>query len=381
MMNVVKAIRGAVISAPDLKEFRASIFTGALCILAGLGLMPVSKGLCQQPPAAPPVVHAQKPPVPLPAPPSAEDEDDQPLPGDWGPELLYGMLSSPNEESAFELLRASFAAGPAIIPQLTEALKDDRTAEFAAQSIAYIGGEKALPVLEKLLSDPRDLNLRRFTYGALAEFDSPQATDILFDAIDKSDDEPDRTVTEAAVIALTVRTDPAVISRLRDSEKKLQDVVIRDDLDNARTVIAERAKYLASSQGMKAGGSVDSAVRTYFLPALEPAPQAPAPVAAPLNRGLGKPAAAPATHSFKPTPSLVTVDVRSVTLAPDKNRALARVLFQDPTAMAYYDFVLEKRDGNWRLASVWLGPEMEKPGTRDTGQGTQATGPGAEHSK
>ncbi len=33
------------------------------------------------------------------------------------------------------------------------------------------------------------------------EFDSPQATDILFDAIDKSDNEPDRTVTEAAVIA------------------------------------------------------------------------------------------------------------------------------------------------------------------------------------
>ncbi len=68
-----------------------------------------------------------------------------------------------------------------------------------------------------------------------------------------------------------MRTDPAVISRLADSEKKLQDVVIRDDLDNARTVIAERAKYLASSQGMKAGGSVESAVRTYFLPALEPA--------------------------------------------------------------------------------------------------------------
>ncbi len=100
--------------------------------------------------------------------PRLTDEDDQPLPGDWGPELLYGILSSPNEEAQFGLLRATFAAGPAIIPQLTEALKDDRTAEYAAQSMAYIGGEKALPVLGKLLSDPRDFNLRRFTYGALA---------------------------------------------------------------------------------------------------------------------------------------------------------------------------------------------------------------------
>ncbi len=105
------------------------------------------------------------------------------------------------------MLRATFAAGPAIIPQLAAALKDDRTAEYAAQSLAYIGGDQALPILWKLLSDPRDLNLRRFTYGALAEFDSPQATDMLFDVINKSDDEPDRTVTEAAVIALTVRTD------------------------------------------------------------------------------------------------------------------------------------------------------------------------------
>ena len=377
MMNVVEAIRGAAISASNVKKCRAIIFAGAMCIYAGLGLMPGRTAFCQQPPAAPPVVHAQKPPVASPAPPAAEDQDDQPLPGDWGPELLYGMLSSPNEESAFELLRASFAAGPAIIPQLTEALKDDRTAEFAAQSIAYIGGEKALPVLEKLLSDPRDLNLRRFTYGALAEFGSPQATDILFDAIDKSDNEPDRTVTEAAVIALTVRTDPTVLSRLSDSEKKLQDVVIRDDLDNARTVIEERAKYLASSQGMKAGGSVDSAVRIYFIPALEPAGQAPAPVAPPLHRGVGKAAAAPAAHSLKQPASLVAVDVRSVTLSPDKNRALARVLFQDPTAMAYYDFVLEKRNGNWTLSSVWLGPEMEKPGTGDTGQGTRVTGPEA----
>jgi hypothetical protein len=54
------------------------------------------------------------------------------------------------------------------------------------------------------------------------------------------------------------------------------------------------------------------------------------------------------------------VEVRSVTFSPDKNRALARVVFEDPTAVAYYDFVLQKRLGDWTLASVWLGPEVEK---------------------
>jgi hypothetical protein len=361
-----------------VKKRRVSLYAGALCLWAAICLFPAGTGFCQQP-VKPQPVQPQKPPAPTTAPPAAIDEDEQPLPGDWGPELLYGILSSPNEEAQFGLLRATFAAGPAIIPQLIEALKDDRTAEYAAQSLAYIGGEQALPILEKLLSDTRDLNLRRFTYGALGEFDSPQATDILFDVINKSDDEPDRTVTEAAVIALTVRTDPAVLSRLIDSEKKLQDVVIRDDLDNARMVIEERAKYLESARGKKSGGSIESAVRTYFLPALEPSSEPPAPAAPPLNKGLGKTPAAPATHSLKlPTP-MVTVDVRSVTLSPDKNRALARVLFQDPTAMAFYDFVLEKRMGNWTLASVWLGPEMEKPGTRDTNHGTRDTEPEAAH--
>jgi hypothetical protein len=287
----------------------------------------------------------------------ANAEPEQPLPGDWAPELLDAILSSPNEEARFALLRATFAAGPAIIPHLALALKDDRTAEYAAQSLAYIGGEQALPVLWKLLSDPRDLNLRRFTYGALAEFDSPQATDLLLDVINKSDNEPDRTVTECAVIALTVRTDTALLPRLIALEKKLQDVVIRDDLDNARTVIEERAKYLASLEGKKSGGSIESAVRTYFIPALEP-PPAPEPAApSPAGKGVGK---APATPSLENPRPPVSVDVRSVTLSPDGNRALARVVFQDPTSMAYYDFVLQKRFGNWTLASVWLGPEVEK---------------------
>jgi hypothetical protein len=302
-----------------------------------------------------------------------DDEQDQPLPGDWGPELLDGILSSPNEEAQFGLVRATFAAGPAMIPHLTAALKDDRTAEYAAESLAYIGGDQVLPVLWKLLSDPRDLNLRRFTYGALAEFDSPQATDILFDVINKSDDEPDRTVTECAVIALTVRSDTTLLPRLVASEKKLQDVVIRDDLDNARTVIEERARYLASPEGKKSGGSVESAVRTYFLPALEqpPAPETGSTLLAAKNAGR-----APAAPSPAKSHPLVSVDVRSVTLSPDHNRALARVVFEDPTAMAYYDFVLQKRLGNWTLASVWLGPEVEKPGvgTRGTGHGAPDSG-------
>ena len=301
--------------------------------------------------------------APSPAPTAAPADQDQVLPGDWGPELLYGVLSSPNEEAQYSLLRATFAAGPAIIPQLAEALKDDRTAEYAAQSLAFIGGEQSLPILWKLLSDPRDLNLRRFTYGALAEYDSPQATDVLFAAINKSDAEPDRTVTEAALIALTVRTDTALAPRLLEAEKKLQDVVIRDDLANARTVIEERAKYLASPEGKKAGGSIEAAVRTYFIPALQPPPGEPPKPASSIGKTEAK---TPAPSAVAPARPAVSVSVRSITLSPDKNRALTRVAFEDPSAVAYYDFVLQKRSGDWTLASVWLGPEMEKPSVKGT---------------
>lgn len=333
-------------------------YASALCLASVVGFFPAGSGWCQQAPAKPQSVKPQNAPPANPAP-EVTDDEDQPVPGDWGPALLYSILSSPNEEAQFGLLRATFAAGPVIVPQLGEALKDDRTAEFAAQSLAYIGGEKALPLLWRLLSDPRDLNLRRFTYGALAEFDSPQATDILFDAINKSDNEPDRTVTESAVIALTVRTDQALIPRLLAAEKKLQDVVIRDDVDNARAVISERAKYMASPQGKHAGGSIESAVRTYFIPALEPQSASAAPAASPARNVAGK---EPPAHSFARPRPLITVEVRSVTFSPDKNRALARVVFADPSAMAFYDFVLEKRYGDWTLASVWLGPEVDKPG-------------------
>ena len=368
MMNAMEVIGRGLAPAPIVKKRGVEMYAGALCFCVGLGLFTAGSLFGQQP-TPPPAAAAQKPQTANPATPAAVDEGEQPLPGDWGPELLYGILNSPNQEAQFGLMRAAFAAGPAIIPLLTEALKDDRTAEFAAQSIAFIGTQDALPVLEKLVSDPRDLNLRRFTYGALGEFDSPQATDMLFDVINKSDSEPDRTVTEAAIIALTVRTDPSVLTRINDAEKKLQDIVIHDDLDNARMVIEERAKFLASARGKKSGISIDAAVRTYFLPALEQPSEPPTPPAPTSKSTLGKTPPAPAPPALKiPTPG-VTVEVRSVTLSPDKDRALARVVFQDPTAIAFYDFVLQKHLGNWELASVWLGPEMEKPASRETGQG------------
>jgi hypothetical protein len=366
MTKIAEAVGRATPRKPMMKRRAARSYAGALCLCAGLCLLPGVAGFSQQPPVKPP-----KEPAPSPASAVAGAGQERPLPGDWAAELLDTILSSPNEEAQFGLLRATFAAGPDIIPQLTAALKDDRTAEYAAQSLAYIGGEQALPILWKLLSDPRDLNLRRFTYGALAEYDSPQATDLLFDVINKSDNEPDRTVTESAVIALTVRTDATLLPRLLASEKKLQDVVIRDDLDNARAVIEERAKYLASPEGKKSGGSIESAVRTYFMPALQPPPAMETGAPFPDKKSAAKAPTAPPLGKSQP---LVLVDVRSVTLSPDKSRALARVVFEDPTAIAYYDFVLQKHLGNWGLASVWLGPEVEKPGL-----GTRDSGPGVPH--
>jgi len=352
MTKAEEAMGRATACKSMMRKRRSRSCADAPCLCAGLCLLATVAAFSQQTPVKP-----REEPAPRSAPAEASAEQEQPLPGDWAPELLDAILSSPNEEAQYGLLRATFAAGPAIIPQLTAALKDDRTAEYAAQSLAYIGGDQALPILWKLLSDPRDLNLRRFTYGALAEYDSPQATDALFDVIDKSDNEPDRTVTESAVIALTVRTDTALLPRLLASEKKLQDVVIRDDLDNACAVIEERAKYLASPEGKKSGGSIESAVRTYFIPALEPPPAPETGGTSPDKKSVGKAPTAPSPGKSRP---LVSVDVRSVTLSPDRNRALARVVFEDPTAMAYYDFVLQKRFGNWTLASVWLGPEVEK---------------------
>ena len=51
------------------------------------------------------------------APPTPQDEDDV-LTGDWAPELLDAILSSPNQGAHDALMDATFAAGPSILPQL-----------------------------------------------------------------------------------------------------------------------------------------------------------------------------------------------------------------------------------------------------------------------
>lgn len=279
------------------------------------------------------------------APPANERSKSSPPAGDWAPELLDAILSSPNPEAHDALLRAAFAAGPAIVPQLEAALPDDRTAEFAAQSLALIGGEKAAQALRKLVSDPRDLNLRRFYYGALADSEDAEATGVLLQVIVRSDDEPDRTVTEAAILALTVRSDPSLVPKLREARAKVHDVVIRDDLDDAIAIISRRARLSPAARGPQA--TVEQAVRTYFAPALGSPP-------APARR-------VPRTRDRpQPPPPLVTVKVEHLTFSPEKNRALARVIFEDPSARALYDMVLQKGAGGWSVASVWLNSEVEK---------------------
>jgi hypothetical protein len=151
-------------------------------------------------------------------------------------------------------------------------------------------------------------------------------------------------------------------------------------------VIRERARYLASPRGRNLEGSLQQAVRTYFMPALEEAgiepPTRPAAAKSTSDkvpdrtlpghanhtrdtnrRPAGQTGAPPRREqkSGEQKPAF-KVEIRSLTFSPDKNRALARVSFEDSSAVAYYDMVLQRRAGNWELASVWLGPEVEKPG-------------------
>jgi len=267
--------------------------------------------------------------------------DDQP-PDDWAPALLDTILSSSNSSAAESLYDAAFAAGPDLIPQLQAALKDDRTAEFAAQCLAFDGGPKAMETLQTLVSDRRDLDLRRFYLGSLGEYRDPAITQLLLNAVAKSDQEPDRTVTEAAVWALSVRSDAALAAQLRQAETKLVDVVIREDVDNAAQVIEGRAHYLASAEGKGAGSSVDQAVRAYFIAAL-------------------RPETASARRAGTAQPQGPTAEVRHLVFTPDKTRALAHVVFDDPEGTANYDMVLQKQLGDWNVVSVWLGTEVDKP--------------------
>ncbi len=306
------------------------------------------------------------------------------------------------------MLDAAFAAGPEMVPKLKRALDDDRTAEFAAQALAYIGGPDAIKLLAALMNDKRDLNLRRFFYGALSEYRSPEATKALLDAIARADAEPDRTVTEAAILAFSTRTDPAVIPQLREAESKIRDVVLHDDLDNVAEVIQKRAHDLSAPAPASGGtgpgagaitgppgapkgpdslsaGSLFAAVRLYFLPALGPGPKdslaepngnKPATstgtktsatheqsgAAASKTSGQTVPAKH-AVNSFEE--SRIKVNILSLVFSPDKTRALAHVAFEGPQATAYYDMVLGKRYGQWALGSVWLGPEVQKSVTPD----------------
>lgn len=301
-----------------------------------------------------PVARAQDPEPP----PDQTEEETKPLPGDWAVALLDQISNSPKPEARDELLRAVMRVGPAAVPMLEPALKDDRTAEFAAQALAFIGGEKALKLLWEMIPDPRDLDLRRFYYGALAEFSGPQANEILIEVVKNADSEPDRTVTESAIVALTVGSDPSVLPVLRETLGHIEDIVIRLDLESAIEVIGRRAKQRASGQ-LKSGGSIEYAVRGYFSPALD---------SPPLPDGVAPPSARPASARgarakplAKPDPPPgINVRIEHIALSPNETRALANVVFEDPSASARYDFVLQKQYGEWVVASVWMGERAEK---------------------
>ncbi|HZT68355.1 MAG TPA: HEAT repeat domain-containing protein [Terriglobia bacterium] len=267
-------------------------------------------------------------------------ERDQLLNQPWSAEKLYAILSSPDTKTRDDIYRAAFEAGPAIIPRLEEALKDDRTAEFAAQTLAYFGDAKSLQILAGLVNDPRNLDLRRFYYGALGGSSDPRAVEILLNKVRTSDREPDRTVTENAVLALSISSDPGLVAKLRQAENEVTDPVIQDDIETAATVVDLRARYLAAHGGKESARTVEQAIRTYFMPALESAPK-------PDEAG--------------DQDSKVEVNIRNLTYSPDRLRVLADVDFENPQAVASYKLVLQKGQAGWKIASVWLGEEREKP--------------------
>jgi HEAT repeats len=272
---------------------------------------------------------------------SVEQERSQLLNNEWDPTKLYAILTAQDPEASENLYRAAFAAGPAIIPKLENALKDDRTAEFAAQTLAYFGDAKSLEILEKLLKDLRDLGLRRFYYGALGGSGNPRDIETLLNKVRTSDREPDRDVTQNAILALSISSDAALVPRLRQAEKQVSDPVIQDDIDTAAMVIDLRAGLMATPAGKSAETSPEQAVRSYFMPALQP----------------------PDMSDAGERPPGVEIHVKNLTWWPDKSRVLAAVDFENPEAVASYHVVLRKNQAGWNVASVWLGDEREKPQT------------------
>ncbi len=278
-------------------------------------------------------------PAASPATPVAQERNEL-LSEQWSPGKLYAILTSPHPEARENLYRAAFEAGPAIIPRLEFALKDDRTATFAARMLAYLGGQRAMADLAKLVNDPRNLDLRRFYYGALGGSNDPHNIDLLLDKVRTSDQEPDRSVTRDAILALSISSDASLVPKLQKVEKEVTDPVIQDDINTAATVIGLRAKYLASPAGKNSGASVNQAIHTYFMPALEES--------------------AGADDAGQQT-SAVEIHIRNLTYSPDKTRVLAAVDFEDPQAVASYRIVVQKQQTGWKVASVWLGAEREKP--------------------
>jgi HEAT repeats len=274
---------------------------------------------------------------PLPA--SVAQERSQLLIQEWDPAKLYAILSSQDEQASENLYRAAFAAGPAIIPKLENALKDDRTAEFAAQTLAYFGDARSLAILAKLLNDPRDLDLRRFYYGTLGGSNDPRDVETLLNKVRTSDREPDRTVTRDAILALSIGSDPNLATKLYQLEKEVTDPVIQDDIDTAAMVVELRAKYMATPAGKAAAASLEQTIRSYFMPALQ---------------------AAPGGSDAGQQDSGVEVHVRDLTYSPHKTCVLAAVDFENPEAVASYQMVLRKNQAGWKVVSVWLGDEREK---------------------
>jgi HEAT repeats len=294
--------------------------------LLGLVLAALALGL-------PTVLYSQS----LPA--AVAQERNQLLNEQWDPAKLYAILTSQDPEASENLYRAAFAAGPAIIPKLARALKDDRTAEFAAQTLAYFADERSIGILEKLLKDPRDLDLRRFYYGALGGSGNPRDIEILLNKVRTSEREPDRDVTRNAILALSISSDAALVAKLHEAETQITDPVIQDDIDTAAMVVDLRARFMATPAGKSAGSSVDQAIRSYFMPALQP----------------------PAGSAAEQQNAGVEVHVTKLTWSPDKLRVLAAVDFENPEAVASYHMVLQKEQAGWKVASVWLVDEREKP--------------------
>lgn len=261
----------------------------------------------------------------------------------WAPALLYGIISSSSPEALNSLYDAAFVAGPAIVPQLEAALKDDRTAEFAAQCLAFIGGQEAFTALSKLVNDPRDLGLSRYYYGALGELDTPQVNDYLLGVIRNANSQPDRTVTEAAIIALTVHRATGLIPQLKQTEAKLTDPVIQDDLGNAISVIQSRGQYEATHKDT--GGSLQQALNFYFEPAFESSAAPTAVRAADHTAAKGQ---------TQPPGSTAKVQIQHIEFSRDQTRALVRVSFEDEGVSENYRIVLQKKYGDWTVASVWL---------------------------